>query len=42
MAFRGQYENLKIEFPEDLTEELVFNIKKDLVKLELKEILSFY
>lgn len=32
---------LNINIPKELDEELTFNIKKDLLKLELKEMLNF-
>jgi hypothetical protein len=37
----GQYEILNLEYPEIINEDLIFNIKRDITKLELKEMLSF-
>ncbi len=36
-AFTGQYEILDIQYPSIIDEELVFNVKRDITKMELKE-----
>lgn len=37
----GQYEILNLDYPKIIDEELVFNIKRKVTKLELKEMLFF-
>lgn len=40
-SLNGQYELLSLEYPKEITPELAFDIKKNILKLELKEILGF-